>query len=267
MHTTQHMSLSLTVPVWSCVGQFQTSSRGTVKRNKRTKETKEKKKSHVCTKSAESRSDHRALLLPEVRMRRLVVGRDHVGRVPPTWSWRALHHHQPDGRLSRLRVRGVLLRGIFAPAVVHDTRYQEDQEQDNVAGDEDAKVQSDGVDLLVVLQKAHGACFMLGGPEASQNQHLGGLGGRWMFCCYRRRNSKTSLATAGRSPSLSSSSICLPTVLPRSPSLPPSSLPQLLSLTSPFQMSAADTWLCGKNTLIRNHHSSSLEIPAIDGSL
>lgn len=180
MHTTQHMSLSLTVPVWSFVGQFQTSSRGTVKRNKRTKEQKKKKKkSHVCTKSTESRSDHRALLLPEVRMRRLVVGRDHVGRVPPTHRcWRALHHHQPDGRLSRLRVRGVLLRGIFASAVVHDTRYQEDQEQDNVAGDEDAKVQSDGVDLLVVLQKAHGACFMLGGPGASQNQHLGGLGGR-----------------------------------------------------------------------------------------
>lgn len=44
MHTTQHMSLSLTVPVWSCVGQIQTSSRGTVKRNKRTKETKEKKR-------------------------------------------------------------------------------------------------------------------------------------------------------------------------------------------------------------------------------
>ena len=181
MHTTQHMSLSLTVRVWSCVGQFQTSSRGNVKRNKRTKEQKKKnnKKSRVCTKSAESRSDHRALLLPEVRVRRLVVGRDHVGRVPPTHrGWRALHHHQPDGRLSRLRVRGILLRGIFAPAVVHDTRYQEDQEQDNVAGDEDAKVQSDGVDLLVVLQKAHGACFMLGGPEASQNQHLGGLGGR-----------------------------------------------------------------------------------------
>lgn len=119
--------------------------------------------------SSESHSDHRALLLPEVGVRRLVERRDHVGRVPASHRRRrALHHHQPDGRLGRLRIRGVLLRGIFAPAVVHDTRYQEDQEQDNVAGDEDAKVQSDGVDLLVVFQKAHGACFMLGG--------LGGLG-------------------------------------------------------------------------------------------
>lgn len=125
-----------------------------------------------------SRSDHRALLLPKVRVCRLVVGCDHVGRVPPSHrGWRALHHHQPDGRLSRLRVRGVLLRGIFAPAVVHDTRYQEDQEQDNVAGNEDAKVQSDGVDLLVVLQKAHGAFFMLGGPEALEEERASDASG------------------------------------------------------------------------------------------
>lgn len=112
-------------------------------------------------------SDHRALFLPKVRVRGLVVGGDHVGRVPPCHrSRRALHHHQPDGRLCGLRVRGVLLGGIFAPAVVHDTRYQEHQEQDNVAGDEDAEVQSDRVDLLVVLQKAHGDVCMLGFPEA-----------------------------------------------------------------------------------------------------
>lgn len=77
--------------------------------------------------STESLSDHRALLLPEVRVCRLVVRRDHVSRVPPSHRGRrALHHHQPDGRLGWLWVRGVLLSWIFAPAVVHDTRYQED---------------------------------------------------------------------------------------------------------------------------------------------
>lgn len=117
---------------------------------------------YVQSLSALCPSHHRALLLPEVRVRRFVVGGDHVGRVPPAHRRRgALHHHQPDGGLGGLRVRSVLLGGIFAPAVIHDTGYEENQEQDNVAGDEDAKVQSDGVDLLVVFQKAHGACFML----------------------------------------------------------------------------------------------------------
>lgn len=125
-------------------------------------------------------SDHRALFLPKVRVRGLVVGGDHVGRVPPChWSWRALHHHQPDRRLRWLWIRGVLLRGIFAPAVVHDTRYQEDQEQDNVAGDEDAEVQSDRVDLLVVLQKAHGAVCMLGFPEAWEKGASEASGRMW----------------------------------------------------------------------------------------
>lgn len=117
-----------------------------------------------------------------------MVGGDHAGRVPPSHRRRgALHHHQPDGRLSRLRVRGVLLRGIFAPAVVHDTGYQEDQEQDNVAGDEDAKVQSDRINLLVVFQKAHGACFMLGGPEACKNRHLRGQEGKCSLMVATRR--------------------------------------------------------------------------------
>lgn len=91
--------------------------------------------------SSESCSDHCAFLLPEVRVCWLVVGCDHVGCVPPShWGWRALHHYQPDGRLGWLRVWGVLLGGIFAPAVIHDTRYQEDQEQNNIAGNKDAKV-------------------------------------------------------------------------------------------------------------------------------
>jgi len=99
-------------------------------------------------------------------VRGLVVGRDHVGRVPPALRRRgALHHHQPDGGRRGQGVRGVLLGGVFAPAVVHDARYQEDEEQDDVAGDEDAEVQGDGVDLLVVFQKAHGARLMPGGPR------------------------------------------------------------------------------------------------------
>lgn len=181
--------------------------------------------------SAESHSDHRTLLLLEIRVRWLVVGCDHVGRVPPSHrGWRALHHHQPDGRLSRLRVRGVLLGGIFAPAVVHYTRYQEDQEQDNVAGDEDAKVQSDRVDLLVVFQKSHGACFMLGSPEASKNKHLRGLRGRYRPLLQTEKH-WASRATAGLSPSLSSS-ICLPTVLP-----PPSRHPHGLAYVSHLSVS------------------------------
>lgn len=107
--------------------------------------------------------NHGGLLLSKVRVCRLVVGRDHVRLVPASHrSRRALHHHQPDGGLRGLWLRGVLLGGIFAPAVVHDTGYQEDKQQDNVAGDKDAQVQSDRVDLLVVFQKAHGARFMLG---------------------------------------------------------------------------------------------------------
>lgn len=122
-----------------------------------------------------------------------MVGGDHVGRVPPSHRCRgALHHHQPDGRLGRRRVRGVLLGGIFAPAVVHDARYQEDQEQDDVAGDEDAEVQRDGVDLLVVFQKAHGARFMLGGPEAPKNQNLSGREAERAVSFYLLRNTDRS---------------------------------------------------------------------------
>lgn len=202
------MSLTLTVRVWSCVGQILALSEQRTTRKRKKKRMYKKESGIYKGESSESQSDHRALLLPEVRVRWLVIGCDHVGRVPPSHrSRRTLHHHQPDGRLGRLRVRGVLLGRIFAPAVVHDTRYQEDQEQDNVAGDEDAKVQSDRVDLLVVFQKAHGACFMLGGPEASKNKPLRGREGRG-----RQRPTEkhwTSLVPAGRSPSLSSS-ICLP---------------------------------------------------------
>lgn len=174
------------------------------------KEKKKKKRSRWV-------SDHRALLLPEVRVRRLVVGRDHVGGVPLSHRGRrALHHHQPDGRLRRLRVRGVLLGRIFAPAVIHDTWYQEDQEQDNVAGDEDAKVQSNWIDLLVVFQKAHGARFMLGGPgglAVTGTSEEGEAAGINWFHTNRKSWWLWIRVT-----------LPLPAVLP--PSLPPSSLPR-----------------------------------------
>lgn len=110
-------------------------------------------------------SDHGALLLPEVGVRGLVVGGDHVGGVPSRHRRRrALHDHQADGGLGGGGVGGVLLGGVFAAAVVHDAGDEEDEQQDDVAGDEDAQVQRDRVDLLVVLQKAHGAPLMLGGP-------------------------------------------------------------------------------------------------------
>lgn len=181
-------------------------------------------------------------------MRWLVVCCDHVGRVPPSHrGWRALHHHQPDGGLGRLWVGGVLLGWIFAPAVVHDTRYQEDQEQDNVAGDEDAKVQSDGVDLLVVFQKAHGACFMLGGPEASKNSQRPLKDGKVEGTDGPLQTEKQ----AGDSRAFSQSILFNLSLAPRPPPLPSSILSaSLLSPTSRFQMSAVDTWLCGKNTLI-----------------
>lgn len=236
-------SLSLTVQIWSCVGQVLALSKHKVKEKNRIKRGGVKRKykiikqtqKRVCTRESlpSCPSDHCALFLPKVRVRWLVVGCDHVGRVPPSHrSRRALHHHQPDGRLCRLRIRGVLLRGIFAPAVVHNTWYQEDQEQDNIAGNEDAKVQSDGVDLLVVLQKAHGAVFMLGGAEALEEKCLGGLRAMRRRMCRDIPND----------PLCPLRSVVL---------APPALHSCCLAPASRFQTSAADTWLCGKNTLIR----------------
>lgn len=235
-------SLSLTVQIWSCVGPVLALSKQKrkEKKTKRGGVKRKYKKNQTNTKRVFTRvsllscpSDHRALFLPKVRVRWLVVGCDHVGRLPPSHrSRRALHHHQPDGRLRRLWVRGVLLCGIFAPAVIHDTWYQEDQEQDNVAGNEDAKVQSDGVDLLVVLQKAHGAVFMLGGAEALEEKCLGGLRAMRRRMCRDIPND----------PLYPLRSVIL---------APPALHPCSLAPASRFQTSAVDTWLCGKNTLIR----------------
>lgn len=87
----------------------------------------------------------------------LVVGGDHVGRVPPCdGRGGALHDDQADGRLRGGRVGGVLLGGVLSAAVVHDAGDQEDQQEHDIAGDEDAQVERDRVDLLVVLQKTHG---------------------------------------------------------------------------------------------------------------
>lgn len=189
-------------------------------------------------------SDHRALLLPEVWVRRLVVGGDHVGGVPPSHRcWGALHHHQSDGRLSGLWVRGVLLGRIFAPTVIHYTGYQEDEEQDNVAGDKDAKVQSDGVDLLVVFQKAHDACFMLGGPQGPETSTSVDGEAEGVNSRYAPR----TLSKPGDSRALSLYPLqsALP---PRPPSILSASL--LSSSSSLCRTSAVDAWLWGKNTLI-----------------
>lgn len=101
-------------------------------------------------------SDHGGFLLPEVVV--IMVSRDHVGRVPSCHGGGgALHDHQADGGLGRSRVWRILLGGVFTAAVVHDAGDQEDQQQHDIAGDEDAEVERDRVDLLVVLQKTHGA--------------------------------------------------------------------------------------------------------------
>lgn len=112
--------------------------------------------SHIYTDfSSFLSSNHGGLLLPEIAV--LMVGGDHVGRVPSCdRSGGALHHDQTDGGLGRGWVGSVLLGGVFAAAVVHDAGDQEDQQQHDIAGDEDAQVECDRVDLLVVLQKTHG---------------------------------------------------------------------------------------------------------------
>lgn len=85
-----------------------------------------------------------------------------------------LHYHQSDGGLGRHRVRRVLLGWILAPAVIHYTRYQENQKQDNIAGDKDAEVQSDRINLREVFLKAHGSCLILCGPQAKKKQLVDG---------------------------------------------------------------------------------------------
>lgn len=243
------MSLSLTVRVWSYVGQIVALSQEK-SQNKRTKITPEKcKKQCMCKNElginrGKLHSDHRALLLPEVWVRWLVVGGDHVGCVPPSHRcWGVLHHHQSDGRLSGLWVRGVLLGRIFAPTVIHYTGYQEDEEQDNVAGDKDAKVQSDGVNLLVVFQKAHDACLMLGGPEGPETSSSVDGEAEGVNSRYTPR----TLSKPGDSRALS-----LYPLQSALPPCPPSILSaSLLSSSSSLcQTSAVDVWLWGKNTLI-----------------
>lgn len=140
-----------------------------------------------------------------------MVGRNHVAHVPLSYlRWRALHHHQSDRRLAWLWVRSVFLRRIFAPAVIHYTGNQEDQKQDNVAGDEDAKVQSDRVDLLVVLQKAHGTSE---GPERPQSNKQLRVGATQMVSTANSEKEERDF------PLSIPFSICLSTLLLRPPPL------------------------------------------------
>lgn len=133
-------------------------------------------------------------------------------------------------------VRGVLLGRIFAPTVIHYTGYQEDEEQDNVAGDKDAKVQSDGVNLLVVFQKAHDACLMLGGPEGPETSTSVDGEAEGVNSRYTPR----TLSKPGDSRALSLSILFNP---PSLLALRPSSLPRSC-LLPPLCVRRA-LWMCG----------------------
>lgn len=107
-----------------------------------------------------------------------------VGLVPGGGGW-VLHDHQAYGRLAGWRwrvVRGVLLGGVFATAVVQDAGDEEDEQQDNIAGDQDDEVQGDGVNLQVEFHKTHGAASYLG-PDPEEEEMVGkerkGNLGKW----------------------------------------------------------------------------------------
>lgn len=112
-------------------------------------------------------------------MARFVVG------LVPGGGGRVLHDHQAYGRLAGWRwrvVRGVLLGGVFATAVVQDAGDEEDEQQDNIAGDQDDEVQGDGVNLQVEFHKTHGAASYLG-PDPEEEEMVGkerkGNLGKW----------------------------------------------------------------------------------------
>lgn len=116
-----------------------------------------------------SSSDQSTPLLPlssvpaQVWRRQLAAARRVVGLVAGGGG-RVLHDHQAYGRLAGRRRRvvgGVLLGGVFAPAVVQDAGDEEDQEQDDIAGDQDDEVQGDGVNLQVKFHETHGAASYL----------------------------------------------------------------------------------------------------------
>lgn len=99
----------------------------------------------------------------QVRRRRLAVARGVVGLVAGGGG-RVLHDHQAYGRLAGRRrcvVRGVLLGGVLASAVVQYAGDEKDQQQDDIAGDQDDEVEGDGVNLQVELHKTHGAASYL----------------------------------------------------------------------------------------------------------
>lgn len=111
----------------------------------------------------------------QVRRRRLAVARRVVGLVAGGGG-RVLHDHQAYGRLAGRRrgvVRGVLLGGVLASAVVQYAGDEKDQQQDDIAGDQDDEVEGDGVNLQVELHKTHGAASYLEPVQEKTGQFTG----------------------------------------------------------------------------------------------
>lgn len=91
-------------------------------------------------------------------MARRVVG------LIPGGGGRVLHDHQAYGRLAGRRwrvVRGVLLSGVLASAVVQYAGDEKDQQKDDITGYQDDEVECDGVNLQVELHKTHDAASYL----------------------------------------------------------------------------------------------------------
>lgn len=106
----------------------------------------------------------------QVWRRQLAVARRVVGLIAGGGG-RVLHDHQAYGRLAGWRRRvvwGVLLGGVFAPAVIQDAGDEENQEQDDIAGHQDDEVEGDGVNLQVEFHKTHDAASYL---DPSQHKH------------------------------------------------------------------------------------------------
>lgn len=108
----------------------------------------------------------------QVRRRRLAVARRVVGLIAGGGG-RVLHDHQAYGRLAGRRrcvVRGVLLGGVLASAVVQYAGDEKDQQQDDIAGYQDDEVEGDGVNLQVELHKTHDAAsYLAPGQEKTRD--------------------------------------------------------------------------------------------------
>lgn len=77
---------------------------------------------------------------------------------------RILHDYKAYGGLALWRrcvVRGVLLGGVFATAIIKDTGDKEHKEQYDIAGHQDDEVKGNGVNLQVEFHKTHDAASYL----------------------------------------------------------------------------------------------------------